>query len=95
MMTKPLLLLIALTLCCCFASLDGRAIPGCHCIGHSSNQVSDKMIKKFEVIPISGRCRRTEIIVTRWNNTKICIDPNAVWLDELMQTLKKKSMTAN
>ncbi|XP_067428599.1 C-X-C motif chemokine 10 isoform X1 [Thunnus thynnus] len=94
MTTKPLLLLAALILCCCFASLHAGP-QGCKCIRTTTTRIRTQFIKKVEVIPIQGRCRHTEIIVTRRDNVKFCIDPNVEWLNSLLDNLKKKSMPNN
>ncbi|KAG7237135.1 hypothetical protein INR49_032771 [Caranx melampygus] len=65
MTLKPLLLLAALTLCCCITALHG-----CKCMRPTSNRIPLKAIKKIEVLPISGQCRWTEIIVTRGVDTE-------------------------
>ncbi|XP_023270091.1 C-X-C motif chemokine 13 isoform X1 [Seriola lalandi dorsalis] len=89
MMPKPLLLLAALTLCCCIMTI--HASPRCKCIRTSSKIISLKAIMKIEVLPISGQCRWTEIIVTRKNGMKVCIDPSTPWIKQLLTNLQKKN----
>ncbi|XP_076586687.1 growth-regulated alpha protein [Chaetodon auriga] len=95
MMTKPLLLLVALTLCCCIATLHAVPMAGCLCIRTTSNPVALRVIEKIEVRPISGRCRRTEIIITRKNGSKICVNPKAVWVKELLSNLQRINATSS
>ncbi|XP_031726441.1 interleukin-8 [Anarrhichthys ocellatus] len=89
MTTKPLLLLAALTLCCCIASLHALPTQGCRCIRSIYSQVPLKVIKKLELIPISGHCRRTEIIITRRNGSKVCVKPEEKWVNSLLSNLQK------
>ncbi|XP_030272901.1 C-X-C motif chemokine 13 [Sparus aurata] len=94
MMMKPLLLLAALTLC--IGTL--HAFPRrqtCLCIRTISTRVPLRVIKKVEVFPVSGHCRHTEVIITRKNNTKVCIDPEAGWFKDLMNHVKENSMATS
>ncbi|XP_068577203.1 interleukin-8 isoform X2 [Cebidichthys violaceus] len=90
MTTKPLLLLAALTLCCCIASLHALPTQGCRCIRTSPIPVPFRAISKLEMIAISGHCRRTEIIVTRRNGSKVCVKPEEEWVNILLSKLQKK-----
>ncbi|KAK9522083.1 hypothetical protein VZT92_018573 [Zoarces viviparus] len=91
MTTKPLLLLAALTLCCCIASLHALPSQGCRCLRTITTQVPFRVIKKLEVIPISGHCRRTEIIITRRNGSKVCVKPGMQWVNALLSNLQNKN----
>ncbi|XP_033475087.1 C-X-C motif chemokine 13 [Epinephelus lanceolatus] len=94
MMTKPLLLLVALTLCCCIASMHALQAGRCQCARTTSNVVPVQIIKKIEVFPITGYCRRTEVIVTRKNNSRVCVDPNAEWANSLLKRLQSKNQNS-
>ncbi|XP_033973516.1 interleukin-8-like isoform X3 [Trematomus bernacchii] len=93
MMTKAALLLSALTLCCCIASLQAFPRVRCMCIRTISSPMPVRVIKRIEVIPISGLCRRTEIIVTRRNGSKVCVNPAANWVNVLISNLQRRSST--
>lgn len=41
------------------------AFTGCHCLGTHRGQIPRHMIKKIEIVPISGHCRRPEIMWVR------------------------------
>ncbi|XP_075934984.1 interleukin-8 [Anarhichas minor] len=89
MTSKPLLLLAALTLCCCIASLHALPTQVCRCIRTITSPIPITVIKQVELIPISGHCRRTEIIITRWNGSKVCVKPDAKWVHSLLSNLQK------
>ncbi|XP_034451330.1 alveolar macrophage chemotactic factor [Hippoglossus hippoglossus] len=89
MLQKPLLLLAALTLCCCITSLHAFRRRGCHCIRTTTEEVPAKCIKKIEVFAVSGQCRRTEILITRKNGYKVCVDPEVDWVLSLLQKLQR------
>ncbi|XP_034728824.1 interleukin-8 [Etheostoma cragini] len=91
MTTKPLLLLAALTFCFCIASLHAR----CICIQTISTPVPSRVIKKIEVIPISGHCRRTEIIVTRRNGSRVCVNPNVQWVNDLLRSFRNTNVNSS
>ncbi|XP_019959755.2 C-X-C motif chemokine 10 isoform X1 [Paralichthys olivaceus] len=85
---KPLLVLAALTLCCCIDTLHAFRQRGCHCIRTTPDKVPVRFIKKLEVIPISGQCRRTEIIITKRNGYKLCVAPEEKWIKDLLGYLQ-------
>ncbi|XP_044051175.1 C-X-C motif chemokine 13 [Siniperca chuatsi] len=89
-MTKSLLL-ATLALCCCITTLHAYIQPGCRCIRTTSSPVAVRVIQKIEVVPISGRCRRIEIIVTRKNNSKVCVNPNVKWINKLLSDLQSST----
>ncbi|XP_031590739.2 C-X-C motif chemokine 13-like [Oreochromis aureus] len=91
MMNKPLLLLVALTFCCCIASLHGFTLNTCRCRKTTMRPVFAKMVKKIEVTPVSGHCPRTEIMITLRSGVKICVNPEAKWFPNLLNTLQKKN----
>ncbi|XP_045891658.1 interleukin-8-like [Micropterus dolomieu] len=94
MTTKPLLL-AALALCCCIATLHASPRQWCRCIRTSSSPINRRVIQKIEVIPISGQCRQTEIIITRRNGSKVCVKPNEKWIIDLLCNLQMNNFTSN
>ncbi|CAJ1069795.1 hypothetical protein NQZ68_028215 [Xyrichtys novacula] len=88
-MTKPLLLLAALTLCC-IASLQAFPRQGCSCRQTLSIPIPLRVIKRIEVIPASGQCRWTEIIVTRRNGSRVCVNPKMEWVNDLLSDVQRK-----
>ncbi|TWW60840.1 C-X-C motif chemokine 10 [Takifugu flavidus] len=88
MMVKPPTLLVVMTLCCCLVTAD--AFFGCHCLRTIRKPIPLNVIEKIEMLPISGHCRRPEIILTRKNGSKICIDPNQKWLKDLLNKMQKE-----
>ncbi|XP_029295149.1 C-X-C motif chemokine 13 [Cottoperca gobio] len=92
MMTKPLLLLAALMLCCCIASLQALPKERCLCIRRTDTPMPGRVIRRIEVIPISGYCRRAEIIVTRRDGSKVCVNPKADWINVLLSNLRNKDV---
>ncbi|XP_071340075.1 interleukin-8 [Trachinotus anak] len=95
MMPKPLLVLAALTLCCCITTLHASSRSGCKCIRTTSQAIPLQAIKKIEVLPITGRCRYTEIIVTVKNNFRVCVEPSVTWINRVLSNLQKKKEAAN
>ncbi|XP_061586641.1 C-X-C motif chemokine 10 [Cololabis saira] len=90
-MNKSLLLLAALTLCCCISSLDASSRSWCNCMQIISHPIPERRIGKIEVTPPSGRCRRTQVKITMRNGSKVCVNPNAKWLTKLLAALEKKN----
>nr|XP_040025439.1 C-X-C motif chemokine 13-like [Gasterosteus aculeatus aculeatus] len=92
MKTPQLLLLLAVTLCCCVARLHAFPTRGCRCIRTTSDPVPTRVIRRIEVVPVSGLCRRTEIIVTRRNGSKLCVNPDEAWLHVLLSKPQHNSL---
>ncbi|XP_015229096.1 PREDICTED: C-X-C motif chemokine 13 isoform X1 [Cyprinodon variegatus] len=86
-MKKALILLVALTLCCCIPELHASSRSGCRCLKNSFHRISPLNVAKVEVTPPSGRCRRAERVVIRKNGSKVCISPNAAWFPEFLRKL--------
>ncbi|XP_075903403.1 C-X-C motif chemokine 2 [Nelusetta ayraudi] len=94
-MTKSLLLLAALTLCCCMASLHAFSGPSCQCLWTSPRRIPLRLIRKIEITPITGGCRRTEAIITRKNGSKVCVDPTVPWFIEVVARAQKVQRVAS
>uniref|UniRef100_A0A8C6KXQ6 Chemokine interleukin-8-like domain-containing protein n=1 Tax=Nothobranchius furzeri TaxID=105023 RepID=A0A8C6KXQ6_NOTFU len=72
-MSKQLIVLAALSLCCCFSILHASSRSGCRCLRTISQPVRHNAVAKIEVTPPSGRCRWTERIIYRKRGPKVCI----------------------
>ncbi|XP_051893274.1 interleukin-8-like isoform X5 [Pristis pectinata] len=81
-----------LILLLCAIAAQGVPIPGaqgrCQCIQTSSHVIRPKVIQSLKYIPRGSHCENTEIIVTLKNKKKVCVDPDAKWLQFLI-TAKK------
>ncbi|XP_078258427.1 interleukin-8-like [Rhinoraja longicauda] len=60
----------------------------CHCIGTSSKVIHPHSIQSLKYIPRGSHCENAEIIVTRKNGKKVCVDPEAKWLEVLITANK-------
>ncbi|KAK2901659.1 hypothetical protein Q8A73_011405 [Channa argus] len=69
--------------------MDASPRVGCHCIGYSRIVVRKAMVQKVEIFPISGNCRRAEVIITRKNGSKVCVKPEQKWIPELLNEVNK------
>ncbi|XP_017162119.1 C-X-C motif chemokine 2 isoform X2 [Poecilia reticulata] len=87
-MNKAVILLVALTLCCCIPELHASKL-GCRCIKTTSQRVALRTVAKVEVTPPSGRCRRSERVVIRKNGSKVCISSDANWFPEFLSKLNQ------
>ncbi|XP_028271124.1 C-C motif chemokine 5-like isoform X2 [Parambassis ranga] len=92
---KFLLIAAALTLCCCVGSLQAHSVRrNCYCIQTSWDPVPARAIQKLEVFLPSGQCRRSQIVITKRSGSKVCINPEAKWIQELLNTLQNKNVTS-
>ncbi|XP_072108023.1 alveolar macrophage chemotactic factor-like [Mobula birostris] len=65
-----------------------RAQGQCKCIRTSFDVIHPKFIRSLKYIPRGSRCGRAEIIVTLKNEKKLCVDPDARWLQALITAMK-------
>ncbi|XP_072108012.1 interleukin-8-like [Mobula birostris] len=81
-----------LILLLCAIAAQGVPIPGaqgrCHCIRTSFDVIHPKFIRNLKYIPSGSHCERAEIIVTLRNEKKVCVDPDARWLQALIAAMK-------
>ncbi|XP_051893270.1 interleukin-8-like isoform X1 [Pristis pectinata] len=81
-----------LILLLCAIAAQGVPIPGaqgrCQCVQISSDVIRPKFIQSLKYIPRGSHCEQAEIIVTLKNKKKVCVDPDAKWLQVLI-TAKK------
>ncbi|KAM9743875.1 C-X-C motif chemokine 10 isoform 2-T2 [Menidia menidia] len=89
-MNKPLVILTALTICCCITSLQAISWSGCRCPRTVPRPVPIRVVNKIEVIPASGRCRSVQRIIHRLNGSKVCIDPDAAWFPSFVRAVDRK-----
>ncbi|XP_013870042.1 C-X-C motif chemokine 13 [Austrofundulus limnaeus] len=95
-MNKALVLLAALTLCCCITALNASRY-GCRCKLPSlvSPPVHPSVVSSVMVTPPSGRCRKVERIIYRKNGTKVCVSPDAKWFPELLKSFDENKEIFN
>uniref|UniRef100_A0A452IMR2 Chemokine interleukin-8-like domain-containing protein n=1 Tax=Gopherus agassizii TaxID=38772 RepID=A0A452IMR2_9SAUR len=62
----------------------------CRCRKQTSDVISASKIRFIEVIPQGIQCRRKEIILTLKNTQKVCVYPNAPWIQLLLRKLTQR-----
>ncbi|XP_072921290.1 interleukin-8-like isoform X3 [Hemitrygon akajei] len=81
-----------LILLLCAIAAQGVPIPGeegrCKCVQTSFDIIHPKSIRSLKYIPSGSHCERAEIIVTLKNEKKVCVDPDAKWLQALLTAMK-------
>ncbi|XP_030420298.1 C-X-C motif chemokine 13-like [Gopherus evgoodei] len=63
----------------------------CRCRKQTSDVISASKIRFIEVIPQGIQCRRKEIILTLKNTQKVCVYPNAPWIQLLLRKLTQSN----
>ncbi|XP_069778991.1 interleukin-8-like [Narcine bancroftii] len=85
----PITVLILLL---CVMATQGFPIPGtqgrCQCIRTSSSFIRPKFIQRLTYTPGGFHCERTEIVVTLKNKMRVCVDPDAKWVEILIRAKK-------
>ncbi|KAM4616706.1 alveolar macrophage chemotactic factor-like [Polymixia lowei] len=87
MSPRPLAL-FGLLIICCVVTTHGLTIRDrCLCIQTSPRLISLQLIKKLEVRPAGASCRQVEIIITKKNGSTVCVDPEAPWINKVIDKL--------
>ncbi|KAL4680014.1 hypothetical protein H8957_007396 [Semnopithecus entellus] len=63
----------------------------CRCVQESSVFIPRRFIDRIQISPRGNGCPRKEIIVWKKNKSVVCVDPQAQWIQRIMETLRKKS----
>nr|XP_009685546.1 PREDICTED: C-X-C motif chemokine 13 isoform X1 [Struthio camelus australis] len=65
----------------------------CRCVKTTSDYISPKRYESIEIRPVGSTCRRTEIIIKLKTFSKVCVNPEALWVKKLLKRIastKKK-----
>uniref|UniRef100_A0A803SMD1 C-X-C motif chemokine n=2 Tax=Anolis carolinensis TaxID=28377 RepID=A0A803SMD1_ANOCA len=62
----------------------------CRCLKQTSSPFSPRQLKSIQVFPHGMQCQNTEIILTLKNKWKVCVDPSAPWVQELLKVVTKR-----
>uniref|UniRef100_A0A3Q1EKJ3 C-X-C motif chemokine n=1 Tax=Acanthochromis polyacanthus TaxID=80966 RepID=A0A3Q1EKJ3_9TELE len=93
MSTFVILCQVYIVLCLVFFILSlicvALSVNRCRCIRTVPGPIPRRVIKRIEVIPPSGRCRRTEILIFRRNGPIVCVDPEAKWFQKFLENLQR------
>ncbi|KAK2546117.1 C-X-C motif chemokine 13-like [Columba livia] len=65
----------------------------CKCIKSTARVISLGLILAIDVTPPGIHCRRKEIILTLKRNRKVCVAPEAAWIQLLLHKLLQRNAT--
>ncbi|XP_028942588.1 interleukin-8-like, partial [Antrostomus carolinensis] len=65
----------------------------CKCIKSTTQIINLGLILAIDVTPPGIHCRRKEIILTLKKNRKVCVTPEAPWIQMLIHKLMQRSTT--
>ncbi|XP_060688257.1 interleukin-8-like [Hemiscyllium ocellatum] len=90
-MNRAAAVLTAILLLCAIAA-QGIPIPGnqgrCLCPKTSSDFIHPSAIKNLQYIPKGPHCETQEIIITKKNEQKVCVNPDAKWVKVIIKSRK-------
>ncbi|XP_067153173.1 interleukin-8 [Apteryx mantelli] len=75
------------------AILEMNGNLSCRCVKTTSDYISPKRYESIEIRPVGSTCRRTEIIIKLKTSSKVCVNPEALWVKKLLKRIastKKK-----
>ncbi|XP_049671526.1 C-X-C motif chemokine 2-like [Accipiter gentilis] len=96
------LLAVALALALLLSNLvpgDGLSLESlltnmrCKCIKSTAQAINLGLILAIDVTPPGIHCRRKEIILTLKKNKKVCVAPEAPWIQLLIHKLTQRNFT--
>uniref|UniRef100_A0A4W5Q769 Chemokine interleukin-8-like domain-containing protein n=1 Tax=Hucho hucho TaxID=62062 RepID=A0A4W5Q769_9TELE len=61
----------------------------CRCIRTSSAFISPVWFHKMEILPPGAHCSRIEIIITKKDKTIVCVNPEARWINKVIDRLQR------
>uniref|UniRef100_A0A8D0FXY6 C-X-C motif chemokine ligand 13 n=1 Tax=Strix occidentalis caurina TaxID=311401 RepID=A0A8D0FXY6_STROC len=76
------------------AILEVNGNLNCRCVKTASDYISPKRYESIEIRPVGSTCRRTEIILTLKKNKKVCVAPEAPWIQLLIHKLMQSLTSA-
>ncbi|NXA40192.1 IL8 protein, partial [Eudromia elegans] len=68
------------------AILEMNGNLSCRCIKTTSEYISPKRYESLEIRPVGSTCRRTEIII-KLKSSKVCVNPEALWVKKLLKRI--------
>ncbi|AFM75458.1 R-LORF2 [Gallid alphaherpesvirus 2] len=75
-------------------SLESLAVDKrCKCVKVTNRPTGLGPIIAVDVIPPGIHCRRTEIIFALKKNRKVCVDPEAPWVQQFIKKLERRHRT--
>ncbi|XP_072435354.1 interleukin-8-like [Chiloscyllium punctatum] len=90
-MNRATAVLTAILLLCAIAA-QGIPISGtvgrCLCPKTSSDFIHPSTIKNLQYIPKGPHCETQEIIITKKNEQKVCVNPDAKWVKIIIKSRK-------
>ncbi|XP_078070433.1 interleukin-8-like [Mustelus asterias] len=90
-MNRATTVMVLILLLCAIAA-QGIPMPGsqgrCLCPQISSNFIDPRLIKNLKYIPKGPHCERLEIIVTKRNREKVCVNPDSQWVKIIIKRVK-------
>ncbi|XP_063166355.1 C-X-C motif chemokine 13 [Candoia aspera] len=60
----------------------------CKCARVRSTFIRPSKYARVEIFPSGVACKRMEIIITLKNKDKVCVDPRAKWVNNLMKLME-------
>ncbi|KAK9398641.1 interleukin-8-like [Crotalus adamanteus] len=60
----------------------------CKCARVTSNFIRPAKYARVEIIPAGIACKKMEIIITLKNKQKVCLDPRARWVNNLLKMME-------
>ncbi|POI26234.1 hypothetical protein CIB84_010016, partial [Bambusicola thoracicus] len=81
---------------CCGAGLSLESLltnKRCKCVKVTAQIISLGLILAIDVMPPGIHCRRKEIILTLKRNKKVCVAPEAPWIQLLIHKLTQMDVS--
>ncbi|XP_055055853.2 C-X-C motif chemokine 10 [Misgurnus anguillicaudatus] len=99
MLLRTNLLLAAIALCC-ITTLPAFPMDGfdtnnkCRCLTTTTSIVPPRLFQRIEILPQGAHCRKTEIVITKKDNSTVCVNPEAKWINNVLSRVMRSKRNA-
>ncbi|XP_062898279.1 alveolar macrophage chemotactic factor [Mobula hypostoma] len=94
MKTQTTFLLVAVAVVCLAAHglcAAGQKISRCRCVRTTSHPIDPRKFQHIEIFPQGPYCRKVEIVITLKTGTKVCVNPETVWVKRVIRILIERN----
>ncbi|XP_066040864.1 C-X-C motif chemokine 13-like [Chamaea fasciata] len=70
------------------AILEANSNLSCRCLKSTRAFIPPEKYSSVEVWPVGSSCRRPEVVIKLKSLKRVCVDPDAAWVKQLLQDLR-------
>uniref|UniRef100_A0A672KAR1 Chemokine interleukin-8-like domain-containing protein n=1 Tax=Sinocyclocheilus grahami TaxID=75366 RepID=A0A672KAR1_SINGR len=70
--------------------MEGFGSNKCQCVTTTSSIIPSRVFQRIEIVPPGAHCRKTEILITKKDKKRVCIDPEARWINNVISKVMRR-----